>query len=56
MRSEELIAYELGYRAQPSERFSWDVALFYNVYENLRSRRVTGVNSHHAADDSIGVV
>ena len=41
--SEELLAYELGYRAQPVERFSWDLALFYNVYEELRSRRVVGV-------------
>ncbi len=40
--SEELIAYELGYRAQPVERFSWDAALFYNVYEDLRSRRLLG--------------
>ena len=35
--SEELIAYELGYRVQPVEWFSLDVALFYNRYENLRT-------------------
>jgi len=35
IRSEELIAYELGYRSQPAEWFSWDLALFYNVYEKL---------------------
>lgn len=40
--SEELIAYELGYRAQPTQRFSWDAALFYNVYEDLQSWRQTG--------------
>jgi iron complex outermembrane receptor protein len=33
--SEELYAYELGYRAQPVDAFSWDLALFYNNYENL---------------------
>ncbi len=40
--SEEVIAYELGYRVQPTERYSWDLALFYNVYENLRSWRQVG--------------
>ncbi|MBI2481195.1 MAG: TonB-dependent receptor, partial [Planctomycetia bacterium] len=33
--SEELWAHELGYREQPHESFSWDVALFYNVYDKL---------------------
>jgi len=33
--SEEVLAYEVGYRGQPVERFSWDVALFYNVYDDL---------------------
>ena len=37
LRSEELLAYELGYRAQPSDAFSWDLALFYNVYDRLRT-------------------
>jgi iron complex outermembrane recepter protein len=37
MQSEELIAYEIGYRAQSTERFSWDIAAFYNVYERLRT-------------------
>ena len=35
VQSEQLMAYEVGYRAQPNERFSYDIALFYNVYENL---------------------
>lgn len=35
--SEELTAYELGYRAQPQERTALDVAAFYNVYDRLRS-------------------
>jgi iron complex outermembrane receptor protein len=34
-RSEELIAYELGYRAQVTHAFSVDAALFYNVYDRL---------------------
>ncbi len=33
--SEDLIAYELGYRAQPDPKFSYDIALFYNVYTQL---------------------
>ena len=39
--SEELIAYELGYRSQPETWFSWDTALFFNQYENLGSLRLT---------------
>lgn len=35
--SEQLIAYELGYRAQVSKAFSVDVAAFYNRYDNLLS-------------------
>jgi iron complex outermembrane receptor protein len=30
--SEEMIAYEIGYREQMTEKFSWDAALFYNTY------------------------
>jgi iron complex outermembrane receptor protein len=32
---ENLLAYELGYRAQPTDRFSWDVATFINQYQHL---------------------
>jgi iron complex outermembrane receptor protein len=35
INSEEVIAYELGYRAQTTKRFAWDVSLFYNKYRNL---------------------
>ena len=35
IRSEDLLAYEVGYRAQTTERFAWDVAGFFNVYDNL---------------------
>jgi iron complex outermembrane receptor protein len=35
--SEELLAYELGYRAQPTDAFSWDLALFFNDYSRLRT-------------------
>lgn len=36
-QSEELTAFELGYRARPIERTSVSLALFYNNYENIRS-------------------
>jgi len=33
LKAEVLIAYEIGYREQTTERFAWDVSLFYNTYE-----------------------
>jgi iron complex outermembrane receptor protein len=33
--SEELVAYELGYRIQPTSTLSFDVATFYNDYSKL---------------------
>jgi iron complex outermembrane receptor protein len=36
-RSEELLAYELGYRVQPRSGLSLDLAAFYNRYDRLRS-------------------
>jgi iron complex outermembrane receptor protein len=35
--SEELVAYELGYRIQPLERLFFSLATFYNDYDKLRS-------------------
>ncbi|MBI5468977.1 MAG: TonB-dependent receptor [Deltaproteobacteria bacterium] len=35
--SEELIAFELGYRLRPLERLSLDLATFYNLYDNMRT-------------------
>jgi iron complex outermembrane receptor protein len=40
IESEELIAFELGYRANPLRRFSFDVASFYNIYDKLSSARL----------------
>lgn len=36
-KSEDLLAYELGYRAQPFRKLSLDVATFYNIYQHLTS-------------------
>ena len=35
--SEDLIAYEIGYRCQPVKQFTVDISGFYNNYDNLRS-------------------
>jgi len=34
MKSEDLLAFELGYRTQATDDFSWDLALFYNHYSD----------------------
>jgi len=36
-KSEDLLAYEVGYRLQATSSFSADIAAFYNNYTNLRS-------------------
>jgi iron complex outermembrane recepter protein len=37
MKSEHVIAYELGYRAQPTARLSLDLTIFFNNYHGLES-------------------
>ncbi|MGH9358492.1 MAG: TonB-dependent receptor plug domain-containing protein [Terriglobia bacterium] len=34
--SEDLLAYEIGYRGEISKKVSMDIATYYNVYDNLR--------------------
>jgi iron complex outermembrane receptor protein len=36
-RSEHVIAYEVGYRAQELDRLSTDVTVFFNAYQNLQT-------------------
>ena len=38
--SEKLMAYEIGYRVQPLEKLSLDLAAFYNEYDDLRNVEV----------------
>ena len=38
--SEELIAYELGYRLMPDPSLSIDMSIFYNNYKNLRANHI----------------
>ncbi len=42
LEAEDLMAYEIGYRAQPTDAFSWDVTLFHNDYEDLITFLPTG--------------
>jgi iron complex outermembrane receptor protein len=35
LKSEELIAYELGYRVEPAKHLAFDLTGFYNTYQNL---------------------
>lgn len=43
MDSEELLAWELGYRFDGSANVSFDLSLFYNDYDNLRSAEGLGI-------------
>ena len=40
--SEEVVAYEAGYRGQPNEAFWFSLSAFYNVYDDLRTLEATG--------------
>jgi iron complex outermembrane recepter protein len=40
IESEKLIAYEIGYRIQPIRSVSFDTALYYNDYEDLRTLEI----------------
>ena len=41
MSSEEVLAYEIGYRVQPMERLTFDLTAFYNDYDQLRTLEPT---------------
>jgi iron complex outermembrane receptor protein len=34
-RSEDVLAFEVGYRVRPDDNFSADIAAFYNIYDHL---------------------
>jgi len=36
IQPENLMAYEVGYRAAPTDKFSWDIATYINAYEKLQ--------------------
>ncbi len=37
LNAENLLSYELGYRQQTNEYFAWDIAAYYNDYDNLHA-------------------
>ena len=49
--AEELIAYELGYRIQPTGELSFDIATFYNDYNKVRT--MESVSSMFVFDDKL---
>ncbi|MGR9087347.1 MAG: TonB-dependent receptor plug domain-containing protein, partial [Gammaproteobacteria bacterium] len=56
--SEELIAYELGYRMQPHSKSAFSISAFYNVYDDLRSLEPSGrgfVVGNQMEGDTYGV-
>ena len=42
-QSEKLMAYEAGYRVRPCDKASFDLAGYYNVYDDLRSIELAGI-------------
>jgi iron complex outermembrane recepter protein len=40
LQSEDLLAFELGYRRQVNDRLSFEMATFYNIYHNLIAANV----------------
>lgn len=42
VEAEDLLAFELGYRSQPNDDFSWDLAAFYNDYRDLITTNPAG--------------
>ncbi len=45
-KSEELTAFELGYRVRMASRLSISVAAFFNIYDNIRSLEPVATNSY----------
>lgn len=43
--SEDLIAYEIGFRIYPDDHLFLDLATFYNDYDNLRTLEFGGINA-----------
>jgi iron complex outermembrane recepter protein len=54
MESEDLLAYEIGYRVRPTSNISFDVSTFYNVYSNLRSYEPNGTVNIPLANNGYG--
>ena len=55
LQAEDLLAYEAGYRAQETDAFSWDLAVFYNDYGNLVGLQPHRASSGLSADAAVPV-
>lgn len=42
VEAENLLAYEIGYRAQPSPTVAWDIAVFFNDYDDIVTYEPSG--------------
>ncbi len=51
--SEKLLAYEVGYRFQPGETLSFDLATFYNEYDNLQNFERTSLPTDQLFDNKL---
>ena len=51
--SEKLIAYEIGYRVLPLKKVSFDIAAFYNDYDDLRTLERTGTLFQSRTDNKM---
>ncbi len=54
LESEKLLAYELGYRIQPLENLSFDLAGFHNDYDDLLTFETTDIASYTFANKMSG--
>lgn len=52
--SEELTAYELGYRFQPTDNTALDLAAFYNDYDSLRTLEQTNAITYYPDNRATG--
>jgi iron complex outermembrane recepter protein len=51
LQSEDLLSYEVGYRRQLTEKYFWEISVFYNVYNNLiMSGTMPGAGSQNVGD------
>ncbi len=55
MRTENLLAFELGWRWQINRNFDLDTALFYNIYDHMQGTRFVGAPYTLAADSDVNV-
>jgi iron complex outermembrane receptor protein len=53
LESEKLMAYEAGYRIQPRENLSFDLALFYNDYDKLQNFERTPLPTEQLFDNKL---